>query len=189
MKLGTRAGQQHLLGFERYGSFQGCWYRITRRHGIVDGIEYQLAVTRAAPGVIGHSDHPPVPVQGLEVVECSQRGAVGSVSARDEFFNDAQRQNFNFPAHTADTLRVVPHCADDARHMGSVAHIIHWVIVLDDGAFQGALADEVPAAHIIDFCVGIVIPAVGAFIGIGPHVGHEIRVIVIHPGVQYRHHD
>ena len=50
--------------------------------------------------------------------------------------------------------------------------------------------DRVNTVNIVDVTIPVIIKAVpGNFPGIHPHVVHQIRVVVIHPGADnYRHH-
>ena len=64
--------------------------------------------------------------------------------------------------------------------MGAVAVVVHRV---------GIVVEEVPTADIVDIAVAVIIPAIaGDLAGVGPDIGFQVGVGVIHTGVDDSHH-
>jgi len=110
----------------------------------------------------------------------------GILDPRNDIAGDAlairaqrpDRADLGLPARTRDAERVVADRRDAAHHAGSVSgaavHIPRGVVVVN----------EVPAVHVIDVSVAVVVDAVaGHLAGVDPAVGVQIGVVGIHAAV------
>ena len=139
----------------------------------VDRVTQGRRQPAAAPAVVGGDD--------VDAKITSHAGGV--VDRRDRSTGAAaprgveklERHDGYLPidAHHADA--VVAHRTDRARHVRAVAVVVHRV---------GIIIGEVPAHHVVDEAVAVVVDAVaGHLAGIAPGVGREIRVVVVHAGI------
>ena len=77
--------------------------------------------------------------------------------------------------------------SNDARHTSPVTVDVGGIRV---GSGRPVVAaDEVPAMHVVDVSVLVVVEAVaGHLVRIGPELGRDIGVRVVDAGVDHRHH-
>ena len=94
--------------------------------------------------------------------------------------DDAQRHDAHPPVDAGDPDAVVAFRPDDPGAVRAVAVVVHGIVVI---------ILEVPATHVVDVPVAVVVHAVAWDLArVGPHVVHQIRVVVVNAGVQHCHH-
>ena len=88
-----------------------------------------------------------------------------------------KRHDRRLLSNTCYTNLIVAHRTDDPGHMRSMTMVIHRI---------GIVIAKVPAMDVIDKPVEIVINTVaGNFAGVGPDVSGQIRVRIVHAGVNH----
>src|SRR5262249_15114969 len=91
------------------------------------------------------------------------------------------RHDLHVPDDPGDAAAVVGHGADGAGHVRPVVVVVHGVAVV---------VDEVVAVNVIDVAVAVVVDAVaGDLAGVGPDVGRQVGMVIVHAGVDGRHED
>src|SRR5262249_36880628 len=84
--------------------------------------------------------------------------------------------DLDVPVDTGGAHGVVPHHADGAGDMGAVPVVVHRVAVP---------VDEVVAVVVVNEAIAVVVGVVaGDLPRVMPHVGGQVRVRVVHPGVE-----
>ena len=154
--------------------------QVALRAGHLDGVVQRLAVGAAAPAVVA---------QARAVLPGVFQGQDGvGREAHAEVAQEADRHDLDFPVHAGHALVVVADGADDARHVRAVAVVVHRVVGRQ--AQHGVVGAEVPAADVVDVAVAVVVEiVVRYFAGIDPHVVGQVRMGVVHAGVDHRDDD
>jgi hypothetical protein len=138
-----------------------------------DGVEQRLVEAAAAPGVVHYLR---AHVGGVE--HGADGGARGARAARAQ---ELDRHDARAPAHARDAHSVVADGRDGARHVRAVAVVVARVVVV---------VAEVVAVDVVYEAVAVVVDAVARDLpGIGPHIGGDVGMGVIHAGVDHRHDD
>jgi hypothetical protein len=93
-----------------------------------------------------------------------------------------QRHNLNLPTNAGHTDAIVSHAADCPGTMRSMVNIIHRITVI---------VIEIISIDVIYVTISIIIHAslTVKFRRIGPHIGGQIRVGIVHTGINHRHHN
>ena len=141
-----------------------------RRDGVVLRAREAVAAQRGV-------DHPRAVARGVGV----GGEDVGDVAAA-VVAEHAQRHQARGPAHAGHSAGVVAACRDGARDVGAVAVAVLGLRVL---------VDEVPAVHVVDAPVAVVVEPVGLapatrLAGVRPQVGAEVGMGGVDPGVDHR---
>ncbi len=147
-----------------------------QRAGLIrgrDGVHQRLAESAAAPGVVHHLR---VHVGGVEHgADC---GAGGARAARAQ---ELDRHDARAPAHSRHAHAVVADGGDGARHVRAVTMVVLGIVVV---------VAEVVAVDVVHVTVAVVVDAVaGDLPRVGPYVGGEVGMGVIHAGVDHSHDD
>ena len=145
----------------------------------LDGGVHGRAVSAASPTVVGHP-HVDV-VDGPHhrgVVDRPNRvGDVSPTAAGEEL----QPHDRPGPVHADHAGAVVAGAGDGPGNVSAVAVVVHRVAVV---------VDEVVSVDVVDEPVAVVVDSVsGNLAGVGPDVGGQIDVIVVHARVDHSDHD
>ena len=139
--------------------------------GVRDRLTQRLRVAAASPAVAHHlGAHQRGVLDGVDRV--LERAAPARVQELD-------RHELHVPRHPGDPESVVAHRSHGPGGMGPVAVVVHRVAVV---------VREVPAVHVVDETVAVVVDTVARDLaGIGPHIGGQVGMDVVDPGVDHRH--
>ena len=139
--------------------------------GVRDCLTQRLRVAAASPAVAHH-------------VGAHQRGVLDGVDRVLERAAPTRVQELDADA-------VVGERADHARDRRAVPRLVVRIVVrIHDVLAHGAglPVHEVPAVHVVDEAVAVVVHTVARDLaGIGPDVGGQVGMEVIDPGVDHRH--
>ncbi len=136
------------------------------------GLERGRVGGAPAPAVVARDDRHARAAEHRGVVD---RGDRGPGVAHAAVVLEPQRQDRHLPGDAGDADAVVADGADDSRHVRAVAETVLGRVVH---------VDEIPASHVIDVAVCVVVHAVaGDFAWIRPDVSREVGVGEIDPRI------
>ena len=104
----------------------------------------------------------------------------------------SESQSFSFAIPSFPAAATSTHCPkatanarDDPRHVRSVP-----MIILRIARVLGLIVDHAAPVHVVHESVAVVVNAVaGDFLAVHPHVGGQIGMGVVHPGVNHGNAD
>lgn len=119
---------------------------------------------------------------GLEITphhrDIGHRGQCGRDGTEAVVTDDLQRQERHLPVHTRDADPIVAHGPDDSRDVRPVTETVLHVV---------GVADEVPALHVVDEPIPLVVDAVaGNLPGISPDIAGQVGMREVDARVEDR---
>ena len=144
----------------------------------LDGVAQAGGEVRVGPAVVAGDDVDPAVLHHGDVVEAGDGGGDAAISRLVE---DLARHQLHGPVDAHHTDAVVAHRSDDPGDVRSVQIRVHRI---------GIAVDGIDAVAIVDETIAVVVDTVGVAVRlVAEHVGGEILVVVVDPGIDDGHDD